>query len=84
MNPIPVTAIHMNWAYFGLAVKIRITAMPRIITAVLKLLAPTSPTTGRANSMILNNVVSFPIFLTFFVTSHARNTINATFTYSDG
>ena len=68
----PAIPIKANCAYFGLATKIRITPIPRIMIAVLKLLAPTSPTIGRIQNMILQSVHIFPIVFTFFVTRSAR------------
>lgn len=54
MNPTPVPPIHRKGKNCGFATKIRITAIPRIIIAVLKLLDPTSPTTGRIRRITRN------------------------------
>ena len=74
----------INCPYLGLATKIKITPIPRIIMAVLKLLAPTNPTTGRIISIIFIMVRIFPMSFTFFVTIWARNRIKATLANSDG
>ena len=84
MNPTPRRPMKINCPYLGLATNISITPIPRIMMAVLKLLAPTRPTTGRIISIIFSMVRIFPISLTFLVTIWARNRINATLANSDG
>ena len=60
------------------------TAIPRIMIAVLRLLAPTSPTTGRTLTTILQTVVNFPMLFTFRIITYVKNNIIATFANSDG
>ena len=84
MNPIPITPITTNWPYLGLAMNTRTTPIPRMMIAVLKLLAPTSATIGRIDTMIFIRVRIFPISLTFFVMIAARKRITATLANSDG
>ena len=59
-------------------------AIPRIIIAVLRLLAPTRPTTGRTGSITLTSVVNFSIFLAWFEITQDKYKMTATFANSDG
>ena len=83
-NPAAAAPIPRNWAYFGLATKTSAAAIPRIIMAVLRLLAPTRPTTGRTGSITLTSVVNFSIFLAWFAITQDKYKMTATFANSDG
>lgn len=84
INPAPLTQSHTNCAYFGLATNTSTAPIPRIMIAVLKLLAPTSPTIGKIRSMTNSKYRICFIFRTFFVITHAKNKITAIFANSEG
>ena len=64
--------------------KIKITPIPRMIIAVLKLFVPTNPTIGKSGSIIpaIQKIPSF--FFCEFVIRNVRNKITAAFANSDG
>ena len=69
---------------FGFATNTRITAIPRIMIAVLKLLVPTSPAIGRTDAMVRN--ICFQDFICFSFRLIRKDSSNTTvsFANSDG
>ena len=80
----PKSPMNTNCPYLGLATNTRMTPIPRMMMAVLKLLAPTRPTMGRIIAITLIIVRIFPIFFISFVITWARNNITATLANSEG
>ena len=73
-----------NWRYLGFATKISTTPIPRMITAVLKLLEPTSPTTGSRVSIVLAINQKPVVFFFVLLICHTRKRITAIFENSEG
>ena len=84
MNPAPPAPIRRKGVYLGLATNTRVTPIPRMMMAVLKLLAPTRPAIGRMETMTPRRAFMLPIFLPLLVTSQARKRITATLANSEG
>ena len=83
-NATPRMTIITKCEYFGLATKSIQTPIPIMITAVLKLLAATIPTSGSNITPITTRLATFPMFLDNFSTRTAKNNMTTSFAISDG
>ena len=83
-NPIPAAPIPRKGRYLGCATKIRITPIPRIIIAVLRLFVPTSPTIGNSAAIVWSINQGLSVFFFRLLILNDRNSITAAFANSAG